>query len=138
MSDVTTTEASEWKPLKSVGFMAHIGPLLSKRDGDKWIYALATDERHQNSIGFIHGGALATFADNVMSHTAWEAADRQPIVTVHMDLDYISAGKAGDFLEARAEIVSRKGSMVFVEGRIVANGDIVVRASCVMKVIKPR
>lgn len=128
----------EWKPLKASGLMEAIGPLQAKRKGDRWVYGLATDSRHANVIGAIHGGTLCALADQVMSLIAWEAAERQPVVTIHMDTTFIASAAPGDFLEAEARLTARKGSMLFVETIVTKAGDEVVRASCIMKAIKPR
>lgn len=127
-----------WKPLKAVGLMGALGPLLAKRDNEQWRYGLVTDSRHANAIGVIHGGTLCTLCDHVMSLVAWEAVERQPVVTVHMDTTFIALASPGDFLEAETRIAGRKGSMVFLEAVITRAGDEVMKASSIMKVIEPR
>lgn len=136
MSEAAT--APEWKTLKGAGLMEAIGPLLARRDGDRWVYGLATDSRHANAIGVIHGGTLCALADQAMSVIAWEAAERQPVVTIHMDTSFIASAAPGDFLEAEARITARTGSMLFVEATVTRTGEDVIRASCVMKIVKPR
>lgn len=133
-----TATASEWKTLKGAGLMEAIGPLLARRNGDRWIYGLATDARHANAIGVIHGGTLSAFADQVMSMVAWEATERQPVVTIHMATSFMSTASPGDFLEAEARITARKGSMLFVETIVTRAGEEVIRASCIMKTVNPR
>lgn len=128
---------ADWKPLKSVGLMAAIGPLLAQRSEDTWRYGLQTGPQHANAIGVIHGGTLTALVDQVMSLVAWEAVERRPVVTVHMDTTFLSSAKPGDFLEVEARLVERTGALVFLEAEI-ASGDVrVMKASCVMKVVKP-
>lgn len=130
--------AGDWKTLKPVGLMEAIGPLRAKRQGEQWLYGLDTEPRHANAIGVIHGGTLCAFADQVMSMVAWEATQRAPVVTIHMDTTFISSATPGAFLEASAQVTSRKGSMLFLETVITSAGEEIARASCIMKRLKPR
>ena len=133
-----TNTRSDWRPLEIAGMMSAIGPLLAKRDGPHWRYGLETDQRHANAIGVIHGGTLTALADQAMSLIAWHAADRNPVVTVHMDAAFLSSARPGDFIEANAEIVTIKGSMIFLEASISSESSEIMKASCVMKIVKPR
>ncbi|WP_417669606.1 PaaI family thioesterase [Roseibium sp.] len=130
--------ASPWKPMKSVGLMEAIGPLYSRRSEDGWRYRLQTGAHHANAVGLVHGGTLTALADQVMSLAAWQAADRQPVVTIQMDTTFLSAAKPGDFLEAEARVVTRKGLMIFLEATITVEDELVLKASCVMKVTRSR
>ncbi len=134
MSDRPIPEG--WKAMKFPGLLGEIGPLLSKRDGDGWLYALQTDERHANPIGLIHGGTLATLVDHAMSMIAWSAAGRQSVVTVHMDTTFLSAARPGDFLEIAATTRKRTGGMVFMEAIITTDGREIMSAAAVLKIIK--
>lgn len=128
---------SGWRPVRAEGLMETIGPLLARREGPKWRYGLTTGLRHANAVGIVHGGTLAALVDQVMSLVAWETAGRQPVVTVHMDTTFLNPALPGDFLEAEAKVVERKGSLVFLEASVVSGGHPVMRASCVMKVARP-
>ena len=130
--------AAEWKALKSIGLMEAIGPLLSRRIGSDWRYGLQAGPQHANAIGLIHGGTLAALVDQVMSMVAWHAVDRQPVVTIHMDTTFVNAASPGDFLEVEARLVERKGSMAFLDATITTDDRLVMKASCVMKITKPR
>ncbi len=129
---------ADWKPLKSVGLMAAIGPLLAQRSQETWRYGLQTGPLHANAIGVIHGGTLTALVDQAMSLIAWEAVERQPVVTVHMDTTFLSSAKPGDFLEVEARLVDRKGSMVFLDAEIISDDALILKASCVMKCVKSR
>ncbi|SHN16464.1 PaaI family thioesterase [Roseibium suaedae] len=124
-----------WKAARIDGFIGLMGPLLRATDqGDQDRYALQTDERHTNAIGLIHGGVLTSLLDQVMAISAWRAADRRPTVTVQMETRFLSAAKAGDFLEMEARIRHKTQSMIFAEAEISGPSGVVAAASCVLKV----
>lgn len=130
--------APVWREIKAPGLMEAIGPLLAARSEAGWLYGLRTDPRHVNPRGVIHGGTLTALADHAMSLAAWEAAGRQPVVTVHMDAKFITAAKAGDFLEASASVLEMKGTLIFMEAMVACEGRAVMKASALMKILKPR
>lgn len=130
--------ATDWREIKPVGLMGTIGPLLSKRDGAKWRYGLQTDDRHTNFVGIVHGGTIAAIVDQAMSLVGWEAAERQPLVTVHMDTTFLSAAKPGDFLEVDAVLQDKKGSLVFMEANVTSGDRLIAKATGIMKISKSR
>ena len=127
-----------WRPFKSGGLMETIGPLLSMRKDGRWHYGLATSEKHTNALGVVHGGALAALVDQAMSLVAWEAVNRQPIVTVHMDMTFFKPALPGDFLEVNANVEVRTAGLVFVEASVASGDKSVMKASCLMQLAKPR
>lgn len=132
-----TGEARGFKPLNTGGFMGEIGPLLSRRDGEGgFVYALETDARHVNGIGLIHGGVTGALLDQAIAMLAWEASERAPTVTVQMDTRFLEAARPGDFLEARARLAHRAGSMLFLDGELRAGGRPVAMATAVMKILR--
>lgn len=132
------TPVADWRPLKTPGLMQMIGPLCSQRHQDRWRYGLATGPQHTNPAGIIHGGTLTALLDHAMSIVAWNQVERQPVVTVHMDTNFLSAAKPGDFLEVDVVLRHRTGSMLFVDGTVSVGAQEIATASCVMKIVKPR
>jgi len=124
-----------WKPIRIEGFMGQIGPLLrSTGIEDRNTYGLQTNDGHKNHIGLVHGGVLTSLLDQVVAIVAWNAADRQPTVTVQMDTRFLGAARAGDFLEARARIRHNTRSLIFVEADITSSKRPVASASAIMKI----
>ncbi|WP_172293737.1 PaaI family thioesterase [Pseudoruegeria sp. HB172150] len=122
-----------WKAMKIGGLWQTIGPLLARRDGDGWRYGLATDERHGNVLGLVHGGTVTSLMDHAMTLVAYEACERQPAVTVQMETRFIAAARPGDLLEAAAELRERTGSLLFLDCRIAVGDRAVAAGSAVMK-----
>jgi uncharacterized protein (TIGR00369 family) len=131
-------DPSPWRPMKIPGLMETIGPFLAKREGDAWRYGLQTGPQHANTIGRVHGGTITALADQAMAMYAWEAVNRQPVVTIHMDTRFVAAASPGDFLEADVTIKHRTSSILFVEVSITTSGQAVALASGILQVVRPR
>lgn len=124
-----------WKPMRIDGFMALIGPLLRPTDSEERdTYGLQTHEGHKNHIGLVHGGVLTSLLDQAIAITAWNAADRQPTVTVQMDTRFLGAARAGDFLETRATIRHGTRSLIFVDAEISSGSGPIASASAILKI----
>lgn len=127
-----------WSPVEIAGFMGLIGPLLRPTQNDqKDRYALLATKAHTNPIGLVHGGVLTSLLDQVMAVVAWNAADRQPTVTIQMDTRFLGAARAGDLLETRATIQRATRSLIFVDAEITSAAQPVASATAIMK-ISPR
>lgn len=119
-----------------MGFMGIAGPLWTRRDAASWRYGLLVDERHLNPAGVMHGGALSTLLDHVVSTVAWEACERQACVTLQLDSQFLSAVKAGQFIEAIAIVEHRTAGLIFMRGRVEAEGAAVMVGQAVLKVLR--
>jgi uncharacterized protein (TIGR00369 family) len=130
--------AEGWKIFDSTGIAGTIGPFWSRREGDGWRYGLLADARHANHLGLVHGGVLMTFVDNIMGMTAWQAVAREPVVTLQLDTQFISAAKLGEFLQGSAHVVRATRSVVFIQGVIRSGDRDVVAATGIWKRLAPR
>ena len=134
---VLETEATaEWKMRAIQGFIAHAGPLWARRECDGWAYGFAISTQHLNPVGVVHGGALLTLVDHAMSTVAWEAAGRVPCVTLQLDSHFAAPVLAGQFVEARAQVARRTGSLIFMRGDLRVGDSLVLGAQALMKPLK--
>jgi uncharacterized protein (TIGR00369 family) len=115
------------------GYSALIGPLLARQDGERWVYGVQIEERHLNVRGAVHGGMIASLADHSLGMIVWEHIGREPCVTVELNVKYVSAGKLGDLLTVRGEVVRATRSVVFVRGLMMAGERVVAMADGVWK-----
>ena len=118
-------------------FTSHNGPYYQRpveTGAEQAFFALA---RHCNGIGLIHGGMLSAFLDGLLAAAAGRAAGATP-VTIHLSIDYLGMGRAGEWVlgEARATRVTR--DIAFVEGRAHVGGRDLARASGVFKLMHQR
>lgn len=127
--------AAGWEQLRwhEDGFPTLVGPFWSKKGDAGWTYGLLAEERHSNAHGIVHGGMLVTFLDQILGITCWEAAKRDPVVTIQLNTHFVSAARAGEFIEARAEAVRATRSVVFVRGQLSLGERIIATADGVWK-----
>lgn len=133
---VSDDAGESWRPMKIGGLWSSIGPLLARRDGDGWRYAVQAGEAHANPIGLVHGGALAALLDHAMSLTAYAACDRQPAVTIQMETRFLAAARPGELLEAVATLRRRAGATLFLDAEIAVGDRAVACGSAVMKLAR--
>jgi uncharacterized protein (TIGR00369 family) len=127
--------AAGWRRIRTAGaFMSTAGPLWARREDTSWVYGVWSTDAHLNPAGVVHGGLLATLADHAISTVAWEVASRMPCVTVQLDTQFLAPVAAGVLVEARAQLVRRTSSLLFMRGQLqVAGGEVLV-AQALMKV----
>lgn len=128
-------EADGWKPRELAGFMGTAGPLWTRREAQGWRYGLLVGEQHLNPAGVMHGGALATLFDHVVSTVAWEACDRKPCVTVQLDSQFLAAVQVGQFVEGSARVQHRTRGLIFMQGQVSAAGQAVLSGQAILKVM---
>ena len=116
----------------------NIGPFL-RRDGDDSVtIGLLIEDRHCNEHGSLHGGVQMAMADYTAGTTARFGMGEEGTVTVSFDASFIDAGRLGEWVEGRADIVRRTGSLVFLQGRIVAGDRPLLTFNSVVKRLRPR
>ena len=124
-----------WDADTDPDFIGLIGPLWRRNDGEGWSYAFLAESKHQNRRGVVHGGMLTAFADQALGFTAWHVNERQSQATVQLDVHFINAVRAGDFVEARCKVVRRTRSLLFMSAVLVVGSRVVATASGVWKVL---
>ena len=130
---VRQLEAQHWKQRALPGFMGVAGPLWSRREGGSWAYGLLLAHSHLNPAGVAHGGALLTLIDHVMSTVAWEASARTPCLTLQIDTQLLAPARAGQFVEARAQVVRRTHSLLFMQGSVTLDDAPILVAQAILK-----
>lgn len=119
-----------------IHFMERNGPIWYRRRGRAVdVGFLAVAERHGNNMDIVHGGMIMSFADFALGHAVWYARDRAPVVTIEMDVKFISAGRAGDWIHCTPEIIRQTRSITFVRGDILADGRVIATADGVWKAV---
>jgi uncharacterized protein (TIGR00369 family) len=118
-------------------FTAHNGPYyhrLVETGAEQAFFALP---RHCNGVGIIHGGMLSAFLDGLLAGAAARAAGTTP-VTIHLSVDFLGMGKAGEWVLGEARVTRVTRDVAFVEGRAHVAGRDLARASAVFKLMRRR
>jgi acyl-coenzyme A thioesterase PaaI-like protein len=116
-------------------FSNHNGPYFHSADGTQAFFAL---KRHCNSIGLIHGGMLAAFLDGVLASAAARGGGGGAPITVHLSIDFLDMGRAGDWVMGEASLARATSDLAFVEGRAHIAGRNLARATGVFKLMRRR
>src|SRR5437667_8310553 len=106
-----------------------LGPIYEKGSGPDYRIGLRVDERHINRRNACHGAVLALLADVHLGRLCGMAMSPPPaLVTANLTLNYLAAGKVGDWLEAHGQVDRIGRTLVYASGLILANGKPALRA----------
>lgn len=126
---IIETVPTGFKPIpEGLGFTDNLNPCYRKLEGDSLVFGLLVEKQHANSMGICHGGALMTLADIAAASCANLA--RGVIAgapTINLSMDFISAARQGQWIEARSEGVTIKRLFGFSRGIIVGSRGEVAR-----------
>jgi acyl-coenzyme A thioesterase 13 len=117
------------------GFLERIGPILQRRTDAGVVFGVRIAEHHCNRRGMAHGGLIVALADISLGKTGeWLSRPPVSLLTASLTVDFYSAARHGDWLEAETD-VTRVGHQVAFGNCYLRVGDkIVARASGVFNV----
>ena len=118
-------------------FAKHNGPYFDRLVSEGSEQAFFVLPRHCNGLGIIHGGMLSAFLDSLLASAAARAAQAVP-VTIHLSLDFLDMGRAGDWVLGEARTTRLTRDLAFVEGRAHMQERTLARASGVFKLMRRR
>ncbi|MDQ2859428.1 MAG: PaaI family thioesterase [Pseudomonadota bacterium] len=118
-------------------FTTHNGPFFHRLGEKGAEQAFFVQGRHCNGLGLIHGGMLSAFLDGLLAGAAARAAEATPI-TVHLSIDFLNMGRAGEWVLGEARVTRVARDIVFVEGRAHMAGRDLARATGVFKLMHRR
>jgi len=75
------------------------------------VFGFLPEERHSNSLGFLHGGMVATFLDSAMAQTIADTHG-YVLVTLGLSVTYEHLIAQGRWAEARVTLGSLEGDTV--------------------------
>lgn len=96
---------------------------------------------HCNSRGLVHGGLIASLADNAMGLSCVVALSNKGrdvgggLVTISLAVDYTGAGKLGDWLQINPEAVKLGGSICFARALVTVGEAPVAMAHATFKIV---
>ncbi|HKW08180.1 MAG TPA: PaaI family thioesterase [Candidatus Dormibacteraeota bacterium] len=130
-----------YKEWAAVGMIANIGGTVVEAEPGRLVLAAdLTTERHSfpTSRGpIVHGGAIATLADEALATVAFTLADEgQSTVTADLKIDFLRPAKPGR-LVARANVRHRTKRLAFCEATVEHDGgEIVAEARAVIAFVR--
>lgn len=89
------------------------GPFWHKpgQDGRPPIFGLRPEARHTNSLGFLHGGMIATFLDSAMAQSVYEQHACR-LVTLDLNISYKHVVPQGRWVEAETTLSALSENIV--------------------------
>jgi uncharacterized protein (TIGR00369 family) len=85
---------------------------------------MPTEEKHLNGLGFLHGGMLMAFIDQLLFAIARpRLSPTVGAVTLSCDTHFLGAGRHGIDLEGSGEILRETGKMLFIRGIVTQSGE---------------
>lgn len=125
---VETVPADFIRLPQGLGFTDNLQPCYRRIEGDSVSFGLVVDKQHSNSMGICHGGALVTLAD-VTAATGVNVARgvRAGSPTINLSMDFIAAGRMGQWIQADVQQVSVKRRFGFCSGVILNSEGVIAR-----------
>ncbi len=101
------------------GFLPANARLFHLEDGAHLRFRVELGPAHCNGSGRVHGGFIATLADVWLGYNlARRLAPEVRFVTASLQVDYLGAVAAGDWLESEIDWVRTGGKLNHAAGRI--------------------
>ena len=137
---VETGDWAGWRTWSGLDpFEDQSGPFYFREDDAGLVTtAFRAETKHMNGGGFMHGGALMTFADYCLFVIARDALADSRSVTATFNSEFVGAVPEGALLECTGDVVKAGRSMVFVRGLMTVEGEAVLSFSAVLKKTAPR
>lgn len=117
------------------GLMNLVGPLWQRVEDRNLAFGFLADKKHLNRRGVVHGGMLMAFADQALGLAAWEVIGGLPQATIQLDTQFIAPVAEGEFVEARAQLVRRTRTILFMRGTLVVGERTVASCQGIWKVL---
>jgi uncharacterized protein (TIGR00369 family) len=118
-------------------FSERNGPYYVRRSADGVEQAFFAESRHCNSLGLVHGGMLSAFLDGLLAGAVGRATGATP-VTIHLSVDYLAMGRAGEWILGEARLTKAAREVAFAEGEVLVAGRPIARATGVFRLMKRR
>ncbi|OYX47542.1 MAG: hypothetical protein B7Y90_12765 [Alphaproteobacteria bacterium 32-64-14] len=118
-------------------FVNHVGPLFqAEHDAPgSMTLGIRVDTIHTNTMGFMHGGMIATVCDSAMARAAVFLLQRRT-VTLRMALEYFDPVKKGDWLTARGRLVDQDGEVAHTECLVKVGDTLCARGTGVFRLLR--
>jgi uncharacterized protein (TIGR00369 family) len=114
-------------------------PLYSKRTEKGVTMGLRLDAPHTNARGLIHGGLIASLADNSMGYSCAQAiGGTSSLVTISLAVDFIGSAQLGQWLAVESEAIRTGSTICFAQSLIKADDAVIARASATFRVVPKR
>lgn len=109
-------------------------PLFARRSERAVQLGLRVTSAHCNARGFLHGGVIASLADNAMG-LSLALATGNAAVTVNLTLDYVHSAQPGQWLQVEPRVIRAGGKLGFIDALVTADGETIARANATFRIV---
>jgi uncharacterized protein (TIGR00369 family) len=111
-------------------------PLYSRKCEKSVSMGLRLAKAHTNARGLIHGGLIASLADNSMGYSCAQATNwTTSFVTVSLSVDYVGSAGIGQWLAVDCEVIRTGNTLCFAQCLIKADDAVIARGSGTFRVV---
>jgi uncharacterized protein (TIGR00369 family) len=111
-------------------------PLYSKRIERAVHLGLRLAKPHTNARGLIHGGLIASLADNAMGYSCAQATGwSTSFVTISLAVDFVGSADIGQWLAVECEVIKTGSTICFAQALIKADDVVIARANGTFRVV---
>ncbi len=116
-------------------------PLYSRKGEASVEIGFRASAAHCNSRGFVHGGVIASLADNALGLSVGAAMMGQGspapsgLVTVSLSLDYLATARIGQWVQVTPRVLKTGRNLGFADAIVSADDAPVARASASFRVM---
>ena len=111
-------------------------PLYSKKTDKAVIMGLRLATPHTNARGLIHGGLIASLADNAMGYSCAQAMGwASSLVTISLAVDFVGSAEIGQWLAVESEVIRTGSTICFAQSLIKADDAVIARANGTFRVV---
>lgn len=109
-------------------------PIWARKQAGTVQLAIRIAAAHCNARGFLHGGLIASLADNAMGLSLAQLSGRGG-VTVNLTVDYLRAGTLGQWLQVEPRVIRAGSTLGFVDALITADAEVIARANATFRIV---
>lgn len=111
-------------------------PLYSRRTDKSVSLGLRLAKPHTNSRGLIHGGLIASLADNAMGYSCAQATGwTTSFLTISLAVDFTGSADIGQWLAVDCEVIKTGSTICFAQSLIKADDVVIARANASFRVL---
>jgi len=118
-------------------FTTHNGPYFHDISAEGARQAFFALKRHCNGLGLVHGGMISAFLDGLLATAVARKTGATP-VTIHLSIDFLDMGRAGDWVMGEATVTRAARDVAFVEGRAHVGDRDLARVTGIFKLMRRR
>jgi uncharacterized protein (TIGR00369 family) len=111
-------------------------PLYSRKTDKAVIMGLRLAKPHTNARGLIHGGLIASLADNAMGYSCAQAMGwAASLLTISLAVDFTGSAEIGQWLAVESEVIRTGSTICFAQSLIKAGDAVIARANGTFRVV---